>query len=675
MLSSIVRYLAVLLIVPVFGIAQIRVYDPGEKAPLVFRAAETEYTPGKYLMPGADQVSFEYYGNDTLPNSRPSKDRMVTMVAEVNTDSWPPGIPLAVSLPPFEYAANIYWNGKLIAVKGNAVGGYTNRTHFCKSVLITPQQFDSGRSNILTIQLYPLYGENYKPFGTVYLGGNEIVSREEYLRNTFGPMFSFALLCTGLMLFAYYLVNHFSGQTGNQYTYLLFAFINVTTAASQFNNAFSSDYSDVLFLERISRTGYILKILFDLLFVIEYTGFVQRKKSVYGILFGIFCAATILTISNPTYITINRTYHQVVEHLMQPALIILLLMLGWNVVKQRSLLSMVFLLIFLIDYACMYHDAIFFMAYHQKPFVNLMPFGYFILNLFLLVQLGLDQKKLKDSAILGEQAEKKINRELNQIVKSRTDQLNTMVKNLRQEVFVRTATQLKLDQTVSVKNKLFSIISHDLKNVFNSMISFTEFISEDIGNGRIGDLESDVKKLSLASKRAFFLLENLLEWSITELNMAKVNPERIELDQIIQECIDLFLLPMEEKGLSMDIHGSGHLAVHADRRMLQTILRNLISNAVKYSFERSVITVEVNERTDHIEIAVKDSGKGLPDGEDVMKKELLKSVQGTSQERGSGIGLYIVKEFLELHRSSLSVVSTAGKGCTFGFRLPKAQQQ
>jgi len=168
------------------------------------------------------------------------------------------------------------------------------------------------------------------------------------------------------------------------------------------------------------------------------------------------------------------------------------------------------------------------------------------------------------------------------------------------------------------------------------------------------------------------LLKNLLEWSRTQTGRIPYNPEQINLQNILQEEIELLISSAKQKGIELQINISINTNVYADKYMLSTVFRNIISNAIKYSYQGGFITVAVEKDQSNWLFAVKDTGVGM--SPKVCKSVFIigahSSEVGTQKESGTGLGLILCKEFVEKHGGKIWVESTVGLGSTFYFTLP-----
>jgi PAS domain S-box-containing protein len=229
----------------------------------------------------------------------------------------------------------------------------------------------------------------------------------------------------------------------------------------------------------------------------------------------------------------------------------------------------------------------------------------------------------------------------------------------------------ELQELIATKDKFFSIIAHDLKTPFNSILGLSEILKDDAKNLDIATIEQYSGIIHSTSTNTFRLLENLLDWARVQQSRIKFSPEPIILKKTVNEVIELMVEKANSKMIAIINFVPNSLIISADKDMLKTTLRNLISNALKFTFTNGSIEVHANEKPGEIEISVKDSGIGISK-EDAAK--LFKTVsnftkRGTENEKGTGLGLMLCKEFVEKHGGKIWVESEEGKGSTFLFTL------
>jgi len=229
-----------------------------------------------------------------------------------------------------------------------------------------------------------------------------------------------------------------------------------------------------------------------------------------------------------------------------------------------------------------------------------------------------------------------------------------------------------LKESNITKDKFFSIIAHDLKSPFNAILGLTNALIEDYRNLDEKRIESLLKTIKSSSERAFELLENLLVWANTQTGHIDYKPQPVSLKDLVDESIALLDGPAANKGIRIESELKAECIVMADRQMILTVLRNLISNAVKFTPFGGRIGIAVNPGQDFCEVSVRDSGIGIPKEyiEKLFRIETKHSTRGTADEKGTGLGLILCKEFVERHGGKIWVESEEGRGSTFYFTLP-----
>ncbi|MFZ5941701.1 MAG: PAS domain-containing sensor histidine kinase [Bacteroidota bacterium] len=224
----------------------------------------------------------------------------------------------------------------------------------------------------------------------------------------------------------------------------------------------------------------------------------------------------------------------------------------------------------------------------------------------------------------------------------------------------------------ATKDKFFSIIAHDLKNPFHSIIGFTDLIKRKLGeleNERIAEF---VDLIGESSKSAYQLLENLLQWARSQTNRISFNPEQVEISALLDEIISVQKYPAEQKGISIQNMAMKGLKVKADKNMIETVFRNLIANAIKFSSNGGNVICTTVPAGKFVEISVIDSGIGIQPRKvkSLFSLEQVESTAGTEGETGTGLGLILCHEFTRKNGGKIEVTSTPGKGSTFTVSLP-----
>lgn len=230
----------------------------------------------------------------------------------------------------------------------------------------------------------------------------------------------------------------------------------------------------------------------------------------------------------------------------------------------------------------------------------------------------------------------------------------------------------QLQELNDTKQKLFSIIAHDLRSPIALLkgsldLVNREYISQEKFLETSARLSSEVDQLHST-------LDNLLSWSISQLQGIKANPERIELSQLLEKKLDLFRQKAQQKNITIRVEETTQW-VWADPDHLMLVLRNLISNAIKYSYKGSVITVQSRTGNSGVIITVTDTGTGMTDKviSALFTSENIISHNGTSDEKGTGLGLKLCKEFIEKNQGLIWAESQENKGSSFYISLPEAK--
>jgi len=232
----------------------------------------------------------------------------------------------------------------------------------------------------------------------------------------------------------------------------------------------------------------------------------------------------------------------------------------------------------------------------------------------------------------------------------------------------------QLKEINATKDRLFSIIGHDLKNPFTVLISLSEMIKDQVDHLDSEDLKKSLNIINSTSIQGFALLDNLLDWARSQTGEIKFFPAKVNLNESVREVLVQIGPVAAKKQVTVLNNIQNTLFVMADTNMLQTILRNLVSNAIKFSASGSEVSINalLDKEMDRIVLTVSDRGIGMTE-ENQAKLFNIKthhSTKGTQQESGTGLGLLICKEFIERHGGTIHMFSVYGAGTQIAFDLP-----
>ena len=230
----------------------------------------------------------------------------------------------------------------------------------------------------------------------------------------------------------------------------------------------------------------------------------------------------------------------------------------------------------------------------------------------------------------------------------------------------------KLKELNASKDKFFSIIAHDLKNPFSSIIGLSGILKEEIKTGNPDMNAECVELINVSAVQALKLLENLLEWAKSQTGNLSFKPVPIKLGELFNE--EYILLHEMAIGKNIELISSipESIVITADRNMIKTVLRNLVSNALKFTYKNGKVEVNAIVEDDHAVISVTDNGTGMSKAiiEKLFRIDVNLSTNGTEDEKGTGLGLFLCKDFIEKHGGKIRVESEPRKGSTFKFTLP-----
>lgn len=246
------------------------------------------------------------------------------------------------------------------------------------------------------------------------------------------------------------------------------------------------------------------------------------------------------------------------------------------------------------------------------------------------------------------------------------------VEDLKRTKEALSESELQLKELNFSKDKFFSIIAHDLKSPLSGFIKLSEDLTKNFMELSPNDVKEYSRGLYQSSTYLYNLLENLLEWSRMQRNMSEVKPERAKLLQQVLETKKILKLQLEQKQITLLININPNIEVIADKNMLMTILRNLISNAIKFSYPNSNIEIYTLTTTTKAVLNIKDYGKGIPQSkqDNIFSLGETFTQLGTKNEKGTGLGLLLCKELIERNNGRLWFISSEMRETIFSFSLP-----
>jgi signal transduction histidine kinase len=230
-----------------------------------------------------------------------------------------------------------------------------------------------------------------------------------------------------------------------------------------------------------------------------------------------------------------------------------------------------------------------------------------------------------------------------------------------------------LDAANSTKDKFFSIIAHDLRNPIFSFRQVIDLLQENFDTFDESERKDFIGLMKKSSERVYMLLENLLTWSRSQRGIIEFKPEKFDLSALVNLTVDLLSAQATKKGIELINLIPEEIIIYADSNMINTMLRNLMSNAIKFTEKGGKVEIGATLNNDSVEIYVKDNGVGMDKATSakLFRIDEAFTTEGTNEEVGTGLGLILCKEFIEQHNGEISVESTPNQGSKFKIIIPQ----
>ena len=251
-------------------------------------------------------------------------------------------------------------------------------------------------------------------------------------------------------------------------------------------------------------------------------------------------------------------------------------------------------------------------------------------------------------------------------------QLIAYMKELQKVNELLSESEKNLKELNAGKDKFFSIISHDLKGPYQGLLSILDLLVKEYDSFNDEEKKSIFMKIQSSSQRTYDLLDNLLHWSGIQIGKIKYHPGKINLSEVSKGVVDLLSDLANNKRISIKNLVRDDIFLLADPNMIRLIMRNLLSNAIKFSFPDNEIIISTLELDGHVEISIRDFGVGMDNEQarNLFRVDMQNSTVGTADEAGTGLGLLLCKDMVDLHKGRIWLTSEPGQGSTFSFSIP-----
>ena len=251
------------------------------------------------------------------------------------------------------------------------------------------------------------------------------------------------------------------------------------------------------------------------------------------------------------------------------------------------------------------------------------------------------------------------------------DLMDKMRQQIENDLELLVSNQ-QLKELNATKDKFFSIIGHDLKNPFNSLIGMSSLLINNADKYSPEKIRRFAQQMHDTSKNAYNLLENLLQWARVQRGEMEPDLKKVDPAEMIREITEQTEPIANSKNINLQTSPEVHFPVLADREMLKTTLRNLMTNALKYTYSGGTVTITTQKNEEYLQFTVSDTGIGIPAEylDRLFEIDCNLSQEGTGKEKGTGLGLILCKEFVEKQDGTIWVESEEGKGSDFHFTIP-----
>lgn len=571
---------------------------------------------------------------------------------------------LYLCVPSSAYLCRIYLNGHFLAQRGTEYP-HANDFLFTSEYYFIPSAFLNGEVNLLTVEAIS-HRNNQGPFPRFMLMTRQQAERYTFFHNLLNIDVPGILFALGILIAVFFFLIFIAQKAGSKdLRYLLFAMMSLLYGLSYVDYAFSANIARSDCLQKISMLALMLTLLASSLFVIEYyrIGHLSKKhrNRLLLISLGIALCCLLWVVMNPAWKVANA-FNKSVTYFTLPVLFADLSVCIWFLWRHRSQNNVMMVIVYAAAFLGITVDGL----ELSGSDLQFTPFTLLFMIFTLLYLFSREFNFLVRKLYASETTLRHQNEIMEKTIQERTGELQINNEKLSDAV-----TELKKLNTV--KDRFFSIIAHDIKNPLNSMIGFSDLLQGNYAELSDNERKEFIDQICTASNGLYKLLENLLEWSRIQTGSIKCSPARHPVTDIIQAISPLAESLAVAKGIRLKYTYPEDARIYADRNMLITILRNLMGNAIKFSYPGKEVELIIHTNyPGYTEFIVADQGTGMPPEKaaTLFRLDTIHSTPGTHNEQGTGLGLVICKEFIDLQGGTIEVQSQEGKGSRILFRLP-----
>ncbi len=264
------------------------------------------------------------------------------------------------------------------------------------------------------------------------------------------------------------------------------------------------------------------------------------------------------------------------------------------------------------------------------------------------------------------------NIKLEKLVKRRTLELENEINARKKTEAALRKSEKELRISNKNKDKFFSIIAHDLKSPFSSLLGYSEWLQNELKNLSKEEIQNAFENMNRSIRKVYELIQNLLEWARIQNGKIEFNPSSFDIKKLIDNTIGFIEFKAMNKDIKIENRVRENLFVYADQNMLTSVLQNLLTNALKFNYPGGKVTISARISNGFVEVSIHDTGVGISQEnlDKLFRIDVHHTTVGTSEERGTGLGLILCKELIERNHGKIWCESKKGEGSTFTFTVP-----
>ncbi len=553
---------------------------------------------------------------------------------------------LSLKIPIFDSSYDLFLNGEYIC--GNGKVG-TSHAQSEPGYLPRIYSFNNSRDTLeIVVHVSNFFHRRGGFWMDMQLGKKEVVLKQNEIKR----MISYAF--TGILLGAFLLFLVFFILERENRSFLYFSISTLGILLRLLNTGL---YPSAYLLEqswiwtvRLEYIGTFLAFAFGVLYL---NGFYPSKimGKIVKINAGLFLLLIMVVIfTMPTF----SGYLVFVLFCLLPVFLFYYLYLSFrNMLNRKIRDTSIFVSLLLVLLASI-NDVL--VSQSISPFNNeyMLSFTFIVLvAVQVLILITEWIKNYREKSVMHEELQH-VNRNLEAIITKRTDEL--------------TKTNDELRNALEIKNKMYSIIAHDLKSPVATLAQYSDLMLKKYGANEDARIIHELQKISTASVD---LIDNMLHWGMKQEKNIQYQPDIVSVAEVVSDLMKLTDIVAKDKKINLELHINRDLIAYADVSLLKISLRNIITNALKFTPENGTVTIRCEEKEDQVIIEVADTGVGMNENQiEKILSERIEPTRGTSGERGTGLGLLVVKDLIKINNGTLRIKSKPGKGTSVMLALP-----